>query len=240
MLDSLRFRNPIDHITRQPALLRHLSEAFLSVAVVSILLRLAGCTATIPQQPYAGAAPPTEAIYVISGGWHTELGLPVAAITGSLVALQPDFPGARYLVFGWGAHDYYMAQNPGIGDLLRALASGPAVMLVIPIEISPEAFFGASNVLALPAPQRGVQRLSDFLWDYLAVNKDGPPRRIGTGPYPQSIFYASTGTYSLDHTCNTWTAEALHTAGLPVTAAGVVFASQVLDQLSSIRAGSNS
>jgi hypothetical protein len=65
-------------------------------------------------------------------------------------------------------------------------ASGPAVMLVIPLETSPEAFFGAANVLAIPAPPRGVQRLSDFLWDYLAVDKEAAARRIGTGPYPQS------------------------------------------------------
>ena len=133
-----------------------------------------------------------------------------------------------------------MSPNPGIGDLLRAAASGPAVMLVIPLEISPEAFFGASNVLVLQAPPRGIQRLSDFLWDYLAVDKEGPLRRISTGPYPQSVFYASTGTYNLGHTCNTWTAEALRAAGLPVNATGVVFAGQVLDQLPPILARSNS
>jgi uncharacterized protein (TIGR02117 family) len=217
-------------------------RSFLSIAVVSILSGFVGCTATatIPRQTYARSGPPTGAIYVISGGWHTELGLPAEALSGHLAALRRDFPTARYLVFGWGAHDYYMSQNPGIGDLLRTAASGPAVMLVIPLEISPEAFFGASNVFAVPAPPKGIERLSNFLSDYLAVDQEGPPRRIGTGPYPQSVFYASTGTYNLGHTCNTWAAEALHAAGLPVNAAGVVFAGQVLDQLQSIRAGSNS
>jgi uncharacterized protein (TIGR02117 family) len=182
-------------------------------------------------QPYAGSAPQTDVIYLISGGWHTELGLSLGAINGSLAALKPDFPGARYLVFGWGARDYYMAKKADIGDLLRAAASGPAIMLVIPLEIPPEAFFGASNVAVLPAAREGTQRLSEFLWDYLAVDKEGPPRRIGAGPYPQSVFYTSMGTYNLGHTCNTWTAEALRVAGLPVNAAGVVFAGQVLDQL---------
>jgi uncharacterized protein (TIGR02117 family) len=213
---------------------------FLSGAAVAILCGLIGCSATNPVKPHTGSAAQTEVIYVISGGWHTELGLPLEAITGPLAALKLEFPSARYLVFGWGAHDYYMAQNPGIGDLLRAVASGPAVMLVIPLEISPEAFFGASNVFPLPAPRDGVQRLATFLWDYLVVDKEGPPRRIGTGPYPQSVFFASTGTYNLGHTCNTWTAEALRVAGLPVTAAGVVSARQVLDQLRPILAGSNS
>src|SRR5271154_6649841 len=87
------------------------------------------------------------------------------------------------------------------------------------------------NALAIRASSEGIQRLSQFLWDYLVIDKEGHPRRVGTGPDPQSIFYASGGTYNLGHTCNTWTAEALRVAGLPVSAAGVVFASQVLDQL---------
>jgi uncharacterized protein (TIGR02117 family) len=191
-------------------------------------------------KPYAEPAPPHEAIYVISGGWHTEVGLPVEALGGSLRALKRDFPSARYLVFGWGARDYYMAQDFGLGDLLRAAVPGPAVMLVIPLETSPEAFFGASNVFLLRAPPNGTQRLSQFLWEYLVIEENGTPVRIGTGPYPQSVFYASTGTYNLGHTCNTWTAEALRAAGLPVNAAGVVFAGQVLDQLPSILPGANS
>jgi uncharacterized protein (TIGR02117 family) len=214
--------------------------SFLSVTAVSILSGFVACTPTTPVKPYAGSAPRTEVIYVISGGWHTELGLLRKALSGPLAALNQDFPSARYLVFGWGAHDYYMATNPGIGDLLRATAPGPAVMLVIPLQISPEAFFGASNVFVLPASREGIQRLSEFLREYLVNEQQGSFDRVGAGPYSQSVFYASAGTYNLSHTCNTWTAEALRVAGLPVNAAGVVFAGQVLDQLQLIRAGSNS
>jgi uncharacterized protein (TIGR02117 family) len=195
-----------------------------------------GCT-SIAVEPYAGSASRNEVIYVIAGRWHTELGLPLQVISGPLVALKPDFPTARHLVFGWGAHDYYMARNPGIMDLMRAAAPGPAVMLVIPLQISPEAFAGASNTFVLHVSRDGVERLSQFLWEYLAKGREGTPRRISTGPYPQSVFYASTGTYDLVHTCNTWTAEALRVVGLPVSAAGVVFAGQVLDQLPPLTEG---
>jgi uncharacterized protein (TIGR02117 family) len=205
--------------------------SIFSTAVIWILCGLAGCSPTTPAAPHVALASRNEVVFVISGGWHTELGLPLAEVVGPLAALKPDFPGAPYLVFGWGARDYYTARNPGIGDLLRAAAPGPAVMLVIPLQISPEVFFGASNTFSIPASQEGIQRLAQFLWDYLAVGKEGPPRRVGTGPYPQSVFYASGGTYNLGHTCNTWTAEALRVAGLPVSATGVVFSSQVLDQL---------
>jgi hypothetical protein len=90
-------------------------------------------------------------------------------IVGPLAALMAEFPGARYLVFGWGARDYYTAPNPGIGDILRALAPGPAVMLVIPLQMSPEVFFGGSNVVVIHVasslmqvrsrrPSRGLNR----------------------------------------------------------------------------------
>ena len=82
--------------------LRFASRSFLSVAAVSILSRFVGCTVTIPQPPYVKPAPPAEAVYVISGGWHTELGLHAEALGGPLTTVMRDFPTARYLVFGWG------------------------------------------------------------------------------------------------------------------------------------------
>jgi uncharacterized protein (TIGR02117 family) len=182
-------------------------------------------------EPYTGSASRTELLYVISGGRHTELGLPAGAISGPLAALKSEFPSARYLIFGWGARDYYMARNPGMADILRALAPGPAVMLIIPLKMPPKTFFGASNTLIVHVSRDAIERLSELLWSFLAPDDEAAPRRIGTGPYPESVFYASTGTYNLSHTCNTWTAEALRVAGLPVSAAGVVFANQVLDQV---------
>jgi hypothetical protein len=54
--------------------------------------------------------------------------------------------------------------------------------------------------------------------------------RIADGPYPGSLFYASSGTYSGFYTCNTWTADALRVGGLPVSSDGVLFAGQVMDR----------
>ena len=168
-------------------------------------------------------------VYVLDGGWHTELDLPRAAIEGPLAGLVA--PGARYVVFGWGAREYYTARDPGIDELLRAAAPGPAVMLVTPLMAAPRAFAEFGNFRSVALSRQGVGRLSQFLWQSLAKDASGMPRRVGVGPYPQSAFYAAAGTYDLSHTCNTWTAEALHAAGTPVSAAGVVFAGQLLDQL---------
>ena len=183
-------------------------------------------------QPYSGEVPRTETLYVIDGGWHTEIALSVDAISGPLRSLREAQHGATFLVFGWGQRDYYMAKDPDLGDLLRAAIAGPAVMLVIPLTATPAQAYGAPHAFTVHASPEGLARLSEYLWDDLQKEPgETSPRAVADGPYPGSAFYPSTRTYAITHTCNTWTAEALRAAGVPVNATGVVFADQVLEQL---------
>lgn len=199
--------------------------------VAALAFGLTGC-AWSPVKPYTGQAPRLETVYVIASSWHTEIGVPTHALSGPLVSLQPASRDARFLVFGWGQRDYYMARDPGLGDLLGAAGPSPAVMLVIPLQKPPPEFFAApSSVFTIRVSREGLDRLAQFLSDYLEKDPALVPRRIGDGPYRGSAFYAAIGTYSLGNTCNTWTAEALRVSGLPVTAAGVVFAHDVVAQV---------
>lgn len=215
---------------------RHCRTSIASLgASIGLLRRFANRTTAIIGVFWLLIAPAAAAraapIYVIAGGWHTELALPVGLIRGPLASLTHGFAGAPYAIFGWGARGYYMARNPGLGDLLRAARPGPAVMLVIPLWVSPVQYVGAGNAVALRVSQGGLEGLLRFVWGSLAKDRNGAPYQAGAGPYPHSVFYAAAGDYDLGHTCNTWTALALHAAGLPVTAAGVVFAGQLLSQL---------
>jgi len=191
---------------------------------------LAGCAWT-PVEPYEGTAPRTETVYVVALGWHTEVGLRADAIHGPLMALAREFPSASYLMFGWGLRDYYMAINPSFPDLLRAIIPGSAVMLISALPQSPSETFGTAHVYVIPVSPEGMDRLSDYLWGYFEKDAEGGVRRIGGGPYAESAFYIADGIYDIGNTCNTWTAEALKVSGLPVRVAGVVFASQVTDQI---------
>lgn len=204
---------------------RHIAGMLFAGAVAPLL---AGCIWR-PAERYEDAAPATETVYVAALGWHTEIGIRADVIMGPLAALEREFPDASYVMFGWGQRDYYMAPDPGFADLLRALVPGPAVMLVRGLHRSPVEAFGATNVYAVPISKEGMHRLSQYLRRYL--DKDGTLSRVGDGPYPESAFYAAGGTYDIGNTCNTWTAEALNVAGVPVSAAGVVFAGQVIDRV---------
>ena len=184
-------------------------------------------TTPVPVRPRDGGAA-TERVYIISRGWHTEVGLAAPEIRGPLATLERRFPGVTVLTFGFGDRAYLTARRVTIGSTLRALFPGRGVVLATALRASPAAAFGADNVVTLRLTSGEVDRLSRFVWDALDKETPAAPRGLGDGPYPGSVFYATVGTYDAFHTCNTWTAEALEAAGLPVTSSGVIFAGQVM------------
>jgi hypothetical protein len=143
-------------------------------------------------------------------------------------------PGAQCLSFGWGERNYFMAPAPTVGDAMSALFPGPAVLLVTPLYRPPRDSRASAQVFEVGLSMAGLDRLSNYLWGAFEKSGDGSPRRLMAGPGPGSVFYAATGTDSASYTCNTWTAEGLRAGGIPVTPAGVVFASQLTDQLRSL------
>jgi len=194
-----------------------------------MLLALAGCAAP-PPRITAGEGPGLAEVHLIARDWHTDIGLPVDALEPPLATLAAGWPGARYLVFGFGERAYLLSRNRSLADMLMALLPGPGAMLVTGLSVRPAEAFGAANVVVLTVSRAGLGRLQRFLWDSFEREAGGRVRRLADGPYPGSIFFASAATYSAAYTCNTWTADALAQAGLPVTATGVAFAGQVMEQ----------
>ena len=199
----------------------------LRLGAVVVAAWAAACSPA-PPQPVAGPADPT--IYVIGRGWHTDLGLAAQDIGRPLAAVKSGFPGVRYLTFGFGDRGYVLSRRTSVVDMLLAMFPGQGAMLVTALRASPAEAFGDADTIALRLPPAGLERAAAFLWGYIGKDRAGEPRRLADGPYPGSAFYASDGTYDAFHTCNTWVAEALRAGGLPIEAAGVVLAGQVMDQ----------
>jgi uncharacterized protein (TIGR02117 family) len=203
-------------------------------------LALAGCAAPVPPAPppQLTAGPKTETIYLVERGWHTDIGLPATQLDDTLAELRTTFPGVHTLVIGFGQRAYLLHREPDLADMLAALAPGPGALLVTALRDTPQTAFPADDVVVLRVSARGLARLTDFIAGSFERLPDGALHAIADGPYPGSLFYASTSTYSAGFTCNTWTAEALQTAGLPVHVAGVMFAGEVADQARRIAAAS--
>ena len=196
-------------------------------AWLAAALLLCACTPLVP--PIALPAPEDDAtIYVIERSWHSDIGLPVAEMTGRLTGLAQRLPGVRFLTFGFGERQFLLAQQPTLGDTLSALLPSRSALLMTTLGVTPEVAFGAQHVVLLHISRDGVRRIEAAIWQELEKSPAGEPVVLAEGPDPGSVFYAARGTYDAFDTCNTWTAEMLHTGGLPVPTEGVLFVGQIM------------
>ncbi|MFZ0018080.1 MAG: DUF2459 domain-containing protein [Acetobacteraceae bacterium] len=199
-----------------------------------VVALLAGWLAGCAVAPTAGPVPRGETtVYVVGRGWHTDIGLPVDEVTGPLASLESDFPGVRFMVFGFGEREYYMRRDEGSGEMLAALLPSKSAILMTALNAPPTEAFADHEVVVLHLPPNDVARIVARLWDGLEKHADGSAVRLANGPYVGSMFYASNETYDGFHTCNTWTALVLRDGGLPMNT-HVLFAGQVMQQVSRI------
>ena len=203
-------------------------------------LCLVACSA-VPQETTAPAAAavtqaPAASVYVLRRGRHTDLILPVAQLHGPLTALAAQFPDARYMVFGFGDRQYVLATHQNLAHLLLAPLPGAGLLLVTGLQAEPLPTYGSEHLVALPLRQPQIDAIGQFVWDSLEHDGEGKVLPYLPGKYPGNVYYPSTRTYYGFYTCNTWTAEGLKSAGLPVSSFGVLLAGQVWDQAQAIAA----
>ncbi len=197
--------------------------------LVLLAALLSGCAAPVPTTACLADPPGQDVIWVVDHGWHIDIGVPADAVTGPLAVYRTIFPGARVLMFGFGKRTFMTAKVDNISELLLGPVPGPGAIEVIGLRMPPGAAY-EQPVTTLPVPPGGMASLSNFLWRMLGKTRDGAPRLINAGHFPGSLFYASTHGYSLFYTCNTWAAQAIRAAQVPVNAGGVLLPGGVLRQ----------
>jgi len=207
--------------------------AALAVAV-GLSVVLAGCGTAPPKRtadvgPTVDAGPPIT-IYVIKRSWHTDIGFDAAALHPPLASLRPALPGAHYLLFGFGDKHYLLTRTNSFQGMVGAVWPGEGLVLMTGLVGTPEQAFGADGVTRLRVSAVEASRLEAYVWKTLTT-ESGVATPLAPGPYDGSLYYESALRYSGFHTCNTWTAEGLRTAGLPVRSFGVEFSGQVWRQV---------
>lgn len=182
--------------------------------------------------PATPASHTGKLIWVLDSGWHTGLVLPRQELGSVLSALLKPAPQARYFMFGWGNRKFYMAPAPTLGMYLEALFPSKSTVLVETCAKPPRlCYTSAVQFRVVTVSNEGLKRLDRYLANSLKTNPGGTLQPVSAGPDADSEFYASGLSYDAFHTCNTWTAEALHDAGLPIDYHGVIFADQLWRQL---------
>jgi len=183
----------------------------------------------------AGSAKPAV-IYVVRRSWHIDIGFAAADLQPPLDTVAAQFPGVRYLFFGFGDRHYLLAQNRNAPVLLAALWPGRGMILATALTSSPQEGFGAAHVATLSLTDKQMRDIQAFVWR--SLDKKSAEQESGSGikpyapgPYEGSLYFAATLRYSAFHTCITWAAESLRAAALPIHSAGVIFAGQLWSQV---------
>ena len=184
-------------------------------------------------QTHAGAHEKDSAhstiVFVARRGWHIDIGFAASDLEPPLNSLAAEFPGVEYLFFGFGDQHYLLAKKHNAPVLLGALWPGRGMLLATGLAAAPQDAFGAAQVVALAVTPQQLHAVQDYVWQTLDAKFAGKP--AARGPYGGSLYFDATPKYSALHTCNTWAAQALKAAGLPIHSGGVVFAGQLWSQV---------
>lgn len=185
--------------------------------------------------PAAVAAPAVTAISVVERDWHTDICIRSVDADARLLRVTRGYDGSTYLCFGFGDRHYLITGERGPLTLLSALLPGDGAILLTILRDTPAAAFGAGNVVDLELDEAGIGRLRAFLNRTIQENDAGEPLGLGNGPYPGGLYFGATARYNGFYTCNTWTADALREAGIPMHGP-VLFAEGVMRQVRDLAA----
>ena len=202
-----------------------------SASLVLPLFLCGGCLGPVKTLYPPAANQESRIVYVVSHGWHTGVIIPREHIPEGLWPAAADFDPARHVEAGWGDDGFYRAEKITLWISLKALFwPTPSVLHLVGVG-DPLADFPASKLVQVELSRRGFERLCAHVSQTHEYSADGRALRLGSGLYGrESFFYQARGKYYLPKTCNYWTAQALRTAGCPITPIYCVTAGNVLFQ----------
>ncbi|MDR3425351.1 MAG: DUF2459 domain-containing protein [Alphaproteobacteria bacterium] len=169
-------------------------------------------------------------MYVVGDAWHAEIGIPTRELSDGLAFYRKIFPAARVIMFSYGKQTFFTAPPHTLSEYLLGPIPGPAVIQVVALNVMPPEAYPPEDTITLVLPAGGGHALSTYIGNDLATDASGRPQVVAPSTNPDGLFYAARSEYNLFHTCNTWAADALHEAGLPVSGSGVVFSGQVMSR----------
>ncbi len=190
------------------------------VALIAALA-LAGCMSAKAIPPAPGDC---ATIRLWSNGWHASLALPAETFSEDH-PLRTLFPDKRYFLIGWGARDFYMTEQAGVLEGIKAVLppTRSAIHIIAgdaPVE---DALWRPRHLMEFAVSQSALSAMQEKIAASLDYDEAGAPVIVGEGRVAgASYFLASKGGFHLFSMCNHWTARRLGEAGVPVNA-GISF-----------------
>jgi uncharacterized protein (TIGR02117 family) len=200
-----------------------------------IVLLSCGCANSVTPARFRTQANHAKHVFIVHDAWHAAIVIRTIDIPAAVLPELRDFPSAEHLEFSWGDRDYFPEPDPGIGLALKAAFwSSGSILHVVGSNGSLENIFPGAEILEIGLSEDGFQRLIKFISDTFSRSSQEAPAEARPGLSPNGRFYSAEGKFSILRTCNTWLAEALSAAGLPVSPRYVITARSLGRQVRSL------
>ena len=169
-----------------------------------------------------------HSIYVVSNQWHAGIVTSKNEVPAKTLPEIGDFPNAEMIEFSWGDQDYFPDPDAAVYAALRAAFwSRGSVLHLVGFSGTVEDLYRGATIKELRLSKDAFARLLAFIAGAFARPDPALAAKPRPGLFTYSRFYTATGKFSIARTCNTWVAEALSYAGLPIDAASVITAGQL-------------
>jgi uncharacterized protein (TIGR02117 family) len=173
-----------------------------------------------------------KTVFIVHNAWHAAIVLDRGDLSLDALPELSDFPDAEFIEFSWGDQDYFPDPNSGIWAALRAAFwSGGSVLHLVGFNEKVAQFYGRAKIFELRLTAAAERQLILFISQTFARTNSNSRAQARPGLFPYSRFYPATAKFSVLRTCNTWVAEALASAGLPISPGAVLTAGSLASQL---------
>ncbi|WP_157314926.1 TIGR02117 family protein [Chitinibacter sp. GC72] len=213
-----------------PQHIRQIGQLIAALALYTLLCALTPLA-------HAETAPNQQTVYVVNNGWHTGLIVPAAPFKERFPALQKRFAAASHFEIGWGDKGFYQAKEITTKITFKAMfgLSG-SIMHIVGLGNTPAKYIAKEHIKALCLSNTQLEQLNAAISESLALNAQQDVQPLGSGLYGDSEFFAAVGNYYLLNTCNSWTAQRLARAGLPIWSRFKFTAASVMNAIADLPA----
>ena len=172
-----------------------------------------------------------KTVYIVNHGLHTGIALSQKDAAPYMHSFD-DFKSARYLEIGWGDKTYYQTDPNTLWMGIRALFwPTDSVLHVAALQTDPVKYFHNNKVVRLKLSKTGFIKLVEYIDSSFALNDKKQIIKLGSGLYGTSRFYRAKGTFYLFNNCNTWSARAINSSGLPINSCCLFTSGNIMYQL---------
>lgn len=147
-----------------------------------------------------------------------------------------DFPDHKFIDVGWGDEDFYQRENFNPYYATKAIVvPTSSVIRLRGLNRGIESIIQESDFcIRFELSQNQLLKLLNFIDKSFLYDEKGDVVRTSARKSFSIVFYKSVFRYHIFNTCNTWVAEALKTAGLPVSTFLIITGEDVYDEISDI------